>query len=358
MLIKSETKIVPYKVIQWATGAMGKTCLRAILDHPDLELVGLYVHSDQKVGLDAGEIARRDTTGILATNSLDEILGIDADVVLHCPLLGQPYNVYDQDICRLLVSGKNIISINNYFSCEHLAAEITAPLLDSCHKGRVTLAGTGLNPGFVAERVAAVASSICLDLESIATTEVFDCIGMPNKDYVFGVMGMGIDPGKIDLKQGIFATTFRQMYSQSIYTLASHLGLIIDSIETDNQITLAPEDINARAGLIRKGTIAATNWQHHGIVAGKRVLTHSVNWIMGKDLIGYKESNHWDIQIKGKPGIEIQMNLIEAKNDASQTKAEQYALAAMVTQSIPLVVNAESGFYTFPSLPTWRARLA
>ncbi len=39
-----------YKVIQWATGAMGKSCLRAIIDHPDLELVGLYVYNDSKTG--------------------------------------------------------------------------------------------------------------------------------------------------------------------------------------------------------------------------------------------------------------------------------------------------------------------
>jgi hypothetical protein len=95
-----------YRVIQWATGAMGKTCLRAILDHPDLELAGLYVHSDRKVGRDAGEIARRQITGILATKSFDEILAIDADVVLHCPLLRQSYNFYDSDICRLLHQGK------------------------------------------------------------------------------------------------------------------------------------------------------------------------------------------------------------------------------------------------------------
>ena len=27
-----------YKVIQWATGSMGKSCLRATIDHPDLDL--------------------------------------------------------------------------------------------------------------------------------------------------------------------------------------------------------------------------------------------------------------------------------------------------------------------------------
>jgi len=46
------------RVIQWATGAMGKSCLRAVLDHPDMELVGLFVYGDNKVGRDAGDIAR------------------------------------------------------------------------------------------------------------------------------------------------------------------------------------------------------------------------------------------------------------------------------------------------------------
>ncbi len=46
-----------YRVIQWATGSMGKTCLRAVIDHPDLELAGLYVYSPSKQGKDAGQIA-------------------------------------------------------------------------------------------------------------------------------------------------------------------------------------------------------------------------------------------------------------------------------------------------------------
>ena len=37
-----------FKVIQWATGAMGKACLRAVIDHQDMELVGLYVYNDKK----------------------------------------------------------------------------------------------------------------------------------------------------------------------------------------------------------------------------------------------------------------------------------------------------------------------
>ena len=54
-------------------GLMGKTCLRAVIDHRS-GLVGLYVYSDRKVGRDAGEIARRAPTGVIATNRIEDIL--------------------------------------------------------------------------------------------------------------------------------------------------------------------------------------------------------------------------------------------------------------------------------------------
>ncbi len=43
-----------YRVVQWATGNVGRHSIRAILDHPDLELAGVYVTSPAKAGLDAG----------------------------------------------------------------------------------------------------------------------------------------------------------------------------------------------------------------------------------------------------------------------------------------------------------------
>ena len=103
-----------YKVIQWATGSMGKTCLRAIIDHPSMELAGLFVYSPGKVGLDAGEIARRDTTSIIATDNIEDILQLDADIVLHTAQIQAPYSFHNDDICRLLASGKNVIIINGH----------------------------------------------------------------------------------------------------------------------------------------------------------------------------------------------------------------------------------------------------
>jgi len=101
---------VTYRVVQWASGAVGKTCLRAVLDHPDMTLAGLYVYSPRKAGQDAGTIARYPETGIIATRDIGEILGLDADVVIHTARLQLPYTQHDDDICALLRSGKNVIT--------------------------------------------------------------------------------------------------------------------------------------------------------------------------------------------------------------------------------------------------------
>lgn len=44
------------RVIQWATGGVGTAAVKGVLDHPELELVGCWVHSEAKAGKDVGDI--------------------------------------------------------------------------------------------------------------------------------------------------------------------------------------------------------------------------------------------------------------------------------------------------------------
>ena len=53
-----------YRVVQWGTGNVGRLALRAIIEHPELELAGLVVHSDDKAGRDAGELVGAQPTGL------------------------------------------------------------------------------------------------------------------------------------------------------------------------------------------------------------------------------------------------------------------------------------------------------
>ena len=93
------------RVVQWATGNIGSASLRAVIEHPGLELVGVHVHGAGKVGRDAGDLCGVSTTGVLATATLDEVLALEPDCVLYMP------SALDAtEVCALLASGSNVVT--------------------------------------------------------------------------------------------------------------------------------------------------------------------------------------------------------------------------------------------------------
>ena len=93
------------RVVQWATGGVGVAAIKGVLEHPDLEFVGRRVHSADKAGKDVGDIIGTEPLGVTATNSVDEILALDADAVVYAPLLPNA-----DEVAALLRSGKNVVT--------------------------------------------------------------------------------------------------------------------------------------------------------------------------------------------------------------------------------------------------------
>ena len=81
-------------------------------------LAGVFVHSRDKSGQDAGEIAGIEAMGVTATNDIEAVLAIDADVVIHTSLpslvYGDDPNADMENFCRLLASGKNVIGAGGF----------------------------------------------------------------------------------------------------------------------------------------------------------------------------------------------------------------------------------------------------
>jgi len=92
---------VTIKVVQWATGGVGRAAIEGVLSHPDLELVGCWVHSADKDGKDVGEILGTGPIGVAATTSAEEILALDADCVVYSPLVPN-----DDEVVALLRSAR------------------------------------------------------------------------------------------------------------------------------------------------------------------------------------------------------------------------------------------------------------
>src|SRR5271156_1729934 len=131
------------KVVQWATGSVGIAAINGVLEHPELELVGCWVHSAGKAGKDVGEIIGSAPLGVAATDSVEEILALDADAVIYAPLLP---NV--DEVSALLRSGKNVVSPVGWF---YPSEKEAAPLQAAALAGGVTLHGAGIGPGAATE---------------------------------------------------------------------------------------------------------------------------------------------------------------------------------------------------------------
>lgn len=349
-----------YRVIQWATGAMGKTCLRAVIDHPAMELVGLYVYGEAKAGRDAGDIARRPPTGVIATRDVEEILALDADVVIHCARLAPPYGSHDAEILKLLAAGKNVISINGYSRAQHWTGARREALDAACAAGGTTLMAAGLNPGFAGEQLAVVASGVCSELDLIEVVESVDCRAVRNPDYVFKILGFGADPGAVDANDPDWgpASSLNGMYAEVLSAMAEHLRLTLERIDTDHQVFPASEDLTIAAGPIAKGGISHVNWRWIGFVADKPTLVMSIHWYMETAHLADAHPPLWRIRIEGQPGVRLSVDMDKRADDPTPTSAEQLGVAGTVINAIPIVCAAAPGLMTRPLATPFRGDLA
>lgn len=343
----------PYRVIQWATGAMGKSCLRAIIDRPDMELVGLFVYGAAKVGKDAGDIARRDKTGVIATDSIDDILSLDADVVIHAARLGSDHTAHDADIARLLGSGKNVISINGNTFPAHWPEERQAMFADACSRGRTSFMGAGLNPGFAAEKLLATASGICISVDSVSLNETVLTDQIASAEYAFELLGFGKEVGSIDMNGDDWppAMTLNAMFEDVVAAIAHNLGWRLDCIRRDHRMLASSKDIEVRAGVIPRGGACHIDWRWRGVVDGQDRVFLSIAWAMSDEHLTAGDRPLWALNIKGVPDVSIDLNVERPQGLQGKTSAEQLAVAGAVMNAIPRLVASEPGLVS-ATVPT------
>ena len=345
-----------YRVVQWASGAMGKTCLRALIDSPQCQLAGLFVYGADKDGRDAGEIARRPHQGIAATRNPDAILALDADVAIHCARLAPPYGSHDSEIIHLLASGKNVISINGYSCPQHWGGERLARLEAAARAGGSTLLAAGLNPGFVAEQLAVVATGVCARLDHVEVVETVDCRVIRSPDYAFTVLGFGADPAQVDPNDPAWgpASSLNGMYSEVLAAMAHHLGLTLERVTTEHQAFPATKVLEVGAGRIEAGMISHVHWRWRGWAGGEPRLAMSIHWTMEPAHLPEPDPPLWRVRISGSPGVNIAVQLDKPVDDTTLTSAEQLGLAGAVLNAIPLVVAAPPGVMIRPLATPFR----
>jgi hypothetical protein len=244
-----------YKVIQWATGPVGRAALHHTIRHPDLELVGVWVHSDSKVGVDAGDLVGLPKTGVLATTDKNAILGLDADCVIYTPKLFLDPAAMDQEVTTILRSGKNVLTTAGYWHPYLHGEDYVNQLEDACRAGGVSLFGSGENPGYFFERMAVSATGLCDTLDEVRLYEYVDCAVHPSPTLVFDVVGFGKDPQ--ELEQGsALAAMLDRCYPETLALCARMMKIDYDTIERESTFRRAERDLTIASGTVPKGGVS------------------------------------------------------------------------------------------------------
>ena len=172
---------------------MGHHATRLIARHPDLELVGLWVHSDDKVGRDAGELVGIEPLGVAATNDVDALLALDADCVCYTATADlRPTEAID-DMARILASGANVVSssVVPLLFPEHVEPAMRAPLEDACTTGGTSCFTSGIDPGFANDLLPLVLTGTSEYIESVRMMEIVNYATYAQPQVLFDTMGFG-----------------------------------------------------------------------------------------------------------------------------------------------------------------------
>lgn len=347
-----------YRVVQWATGNLGRAAIEGITSHPDLELVGVWVHSDDKVGKDAGELARRNdlNTGIAATNDVDALLALQPDCIVYSPLMAD-----ESEVVRFLEAGINVVTPLGWF---YPGALDTKAIDAACAAGNATLHGTGIHPGGVTEKWPLIMSGFSRDVTYVSCEEYSDCRTYGAPDVLHDIMLFGKTPE--EAAESFMLQFLGDGFGQSIRMIADALGFELDAeIQATHDIALASAPIDTPMGVIEPGLLAAQRFRWQGLVSGKPVIKAETNWYMGTENIEAdwfdaeqieRDGECFKMAVEGDPPVYITTHGVHPTRGMNWAEVQKrnpgmVATAMHCVNSIPAVVAAGAGIKTYLDLP-------
>jgi 2,4-diaminopentanoate dehydrogenase len=344
------------RVIQWATGGVGKAAIECVINHPQLELVGCWVHSPDKNGIDVGQIIGADELGVTASSSIDEVLALDADCVMYSPLIPK-----DDEVIAILRSGKNVVTPVGWVYPD-LSNPRHKAVADAALEGGVTLHGSGIHPGGITERFPLMLSSLSSAVTHVRAEEFSDIRTYNAPDVVRHIMGFGGTPE--EAMQGPMASLLESGFKMSVRMIADHMGFRIDhDIRTIQEIAVATSDIDYEPFPITVGTVAARRFRWQALTDGEPVITAAVNWLMGEENLdpGWNfggRGERFEVEITGDPTVDLTFKGLQPPSIVEGLKRNPgvVATANHCVNAIPYVCAAEPGIKTYLDLPLFAGR--
>ncbi|WP_068275390.1 dihydrodipicolinate reductase [Aldersonia kunmingensis] len=342
-----------YRVIQWMTGDVGRVGVRHFAENPVYDLVGVLVHTAEKVGKDAGEIVGVAPTGVIATDDIDSIIALDADCVFYTPI------IMDVDtVCRLLRSGKNVVTTSGFFHPTEDFAEYGENIRAACREGGTSFHGSGIHPGYAGDVLPLTLARVMSRIDTIRVYEVVNVLTDAPTDHIEW-MGFGKDKEKFLAEPTILGLGL-PFFAQSMYMIADGLGVTIEKVTAaDVKVAVATTDIPHELGRIPAGMVAAQHHEWTAWVDGNPLIVfHAIYLTAGPDMLEPAwewGTTRYRIVIDGDPPTELTLQGVHQPDGTMAHPGYDWTAMAAIN-AIPDVCEAAPGWITQLDLGMVRPR--
>ena len=324
------------KVILYGVGEVGSRIARHLLEKEGIEIVGAIDMAKDKVDKDLGEVlGSGKRLGVQISGNPDKVLSeVKPDIAVHATgsFLKQVYPQLETCIKH----GVNVVSTCEELSYPYASDLQIAKKLDAlAKKHKVTVLGTGINPGFLMDTLVITLTGLCQKMEKIKVMRLMNAATrrVPFQKKIGA--GLTVDEFKEKIDKGQISGHVG--LAQSISMIADALTWKLDKIGIDEvEPVIAAKPVSSEAIKVERGKVAGLKQIARGIRNGKEVITLDFRAYIGA------EEEYDSIDIDGVPPIHEKI---------SPCVHGDQGTVAVIVNSIPKVLNAPHGLVTMKDLP-------
>jgi 4-hydroxy-tetrahydrodipicolinate reductase len=322
------------RVVQYGVGPIGAAIVRLLREKPAVELIGAIDKDPKKAGRDLGELigAPDARWGVPVSDNAGAILGQKADVVVHCT--SSWLKDVEEQLLECIEAGSCIVS-----TCEELAypfrkhPDIAKRLDAEAKEWGVSLVGTGVNPGFVMDKLLLTLGAVAQRVDSACAVRIVDASKrrLPLQKKIGA--GMSVEEFRAQVTAGAIK---HHGLPESVAMVADGLGLEVDDISETIEPVVAQEKVTTEFLTVEPGQAAGV----HQIARGTKNGTEKI-YMELQMYVGAKAPAD-TVELKGQPNITMTV--------PGGTHGD-IATASISVNAIPEILRAPAGLRTVRDLP-------
>ncbi len=322
------------RVVQYGVGPIGASIVKLMRQKQALVMTGAIDKDTEKAGRDLGELVAAEDApwGIPVSADPAEVLSHPTDVVVHST--SSSLTDVASQLMECLEAGACVVS-----TCEELSypfrkyPELAAKLDEAARESGVTLLGTGVNPGFVMDKLVLGLSAACQRVEHAKAVRIVDAAKrrLPLQKKIGA--GLSVE----DFQQRVVEGRVKHVgLPESVAMLSDGLGLDVDTITETVEAVVATDTIRTEFLEVQPGQVAGIHQIARGIARGVEKV-----YLELKMYVGAPEGSD-TIHLTGEPNLSLVI--------PGGTHGD-LATAAVAVNVIPALLAAPAGLRTARDLP-------